>query len=47
MTIDKFQRMWLDCGEPMGHVGFAIAPAHGRKPPNRLQPNQSEFVTFG
>jgi uncharacterized protein len=47
MTIDKFQRMWLDYGEPMSHVGFAITPAGGRKLPNRLQPNRSEFVTFG
>ena len=36
MTIDKFQRMWLDYGEPMGHVGFVIARADGRKLPNRL-----------
>jgi hypothetical protein len=45
MTIDKFQRMWLDYVEPMSHVGFAITPAGGRKLPNRLQPNR--FVTFG
>jgi uncharacterized protein len=44
MTIDKFQRMWLDYGEPMGHVGFVIARADGRKLPNRLQPKPSEFV---
>jgi predicted double-glycine peptidase len=44
MTIDKFQRMWLDYGEPMGHVGFVVAFADGRKLPNRLQPKPSEFV---
>jgi len=44
MTIDKFQRMWLDYGEPMGHVGFVVARADGRKLPNRLQPEPSEFV---
>jgi uncharacterized protein len=44
MTIDKFQRMWLDYGEPMGHVGFVVARADGRKLPNRLQPKPSEFV---
>jgi predicted double-glycine peptidase len=44
MTIDKFQRMWLDYGEPMGHVAFVIARADGRKLPNRLQPKPSEFV---
>jgi predicted double-glycine peptidase len=44
MTIDKFQRMWLDYGEPMGHVGFAVERADGRKIPNRLQPKPSDFV---
>ena len=44
MTIDKFQRMWLDYGDPMGHVGFVVARADGRKLPNRLQPKASEFV---
>ena len=44
MTIDKFQRMWLDYGEPMDHVGFVIERADGRKPPNGLQPKPSDFV---
>jgi predicted double-glycine peptidase len=44
MTIDKFQRMWLDYGEPMGHVGFVVTRADGRKLPNRLQPKPSDFV---
>ena len=44
MTIDKFQRMWLDYGEPMGHVGFAVERADGQKLPNRLQPKPSDFV---
>jgi len=44
MTIDKFQRMWLDYGEPMGHVGFVVERADGRKLPNRLQPQPSDFV---
>jgi predicted double-glycine peptidase len=44
MTIDKFQRMWLDYGEPMGHVGFVVVRADGRKIPNRLQPKPSDFV---
>ena len=44
MTIDKFQRMWLDYGEPMGHVGFVVTRADGRKLLNRLQPKPSEFV---
>jgi uncharacterized protein len=44
MTIDKFQNMWLDYGEPMGHVGFVVARADRRKPLNSLQPKPSEFV---
>jgi uncharacterized protein len=44
MTVDRFQRMWLDYGEPMGHVGFVVARADGRKLPNRLQPKPSDFV---
>jgi uncharacterized protein len=44
MTIDKFERMWLDYGEPMGHVGFVVARADGRKLANRLQPKPSDFV---
>ena len=44
MTIDKFQRMWLDYGEPMGRVGFVVTRADQRKPPNRLEPKPSEFV---
>jgi len=30
--------MWLDYGEPMGHVGFVVARADRRKPLNSLQP---------
>jgi uncharacterized protein len=44
MTIDKFQRMWLDYGEPTGHVGFVVERANGQKLPNRLQPKPSDFV---
>ena len=44
MIIDKFQRIWLDYGEPMGHVGFVVTRADRRKPPNRLEPKPSEFV---
>jgi uncharacterized protein len=44
MTIDKFQRMWLDYGEPIGHVGFVVERANGQKLPNRLRPKPSDFV---
>lgn len=44
MTIDKFQRMWLDYGKPMGHVGFAVERTDGGKPLDRLQPEPGDFV---
>ena len=44
MTIDKFQRMWIDNGEPMGHIGFVVEGADGRKLPNRMQPKPNDFV---
>jgi predicted double-glycine peptidase len=44
MTINKFQRMWLDYGEPLSHVGFVVERADGRKLTNRLQPKPSDFV---
>lgn len=46
MTIDKFKRMWLDYGKPMGHVGFIVESAHGSAPTNRLRPTSSDFVMF-
>ncbi|MGH7116612.1 MAG: C39 family peptidase [Stellaceae bacterium] len=44
MTIDKFQRMWLNYGKSMGHVGFVVERADGRKPLNTLKPRPSDFV---
>jgi hypothetical protein len=44
MTIDKFQRMWIDYGKPMGHIGFVVESADGRKLPNRMQPKPNDFV---
>jgi uncharacterized protein len=44
MTIDKFQRMWLNYGEAMGHIGFVVESADGRKLPNRMRPKPSDFV---
>jgi hypothetical protein len=44
MTIDKFQRMWIDNGEPVGHIGFVVEGADGRKLPNRMHPKPSDFV---
>jgi ABC-type bacteriocin/lantibiotic exporter with double-glycine peptidase domain len=44
MTIEKFQRMWLNYGDPMGHVGFVVERADGREPPSRMRPKLNEFV---
>jgi predicted double-glycine peptidase len=44
MTIEKFQRMWLDYGDEIGHVGFAVDRADGREPPSRMRPQLSEFM---
>jgi predicted double-glycine peptidase len=44
MTIGKFQRMWLDYGQSMGHIGFVVESADGRKLANRMQPKPSDFV---
>jgi hypothetical protein len=44
MTIDKFQRMWLDYGNSMGHIGFVVKRADGRKLANRMGPKPSDFV---
>jgi uncharacterized protein len=44
MTIEKFQRMWLDYGEQMGHVGFVVERADGRPPVSKMEPKLSEFV---
>jgi uncharacterized protein len=44
MTIDKFQRMWLDYGEPIGHVGFVVERSNRPKLLNKLQPKPSDFV---
>jgi uncharacterized protein len=46
MTIEKFQRMWLDYGEPLGHVGFVVERADGGKPPSRLKPTLADFVAL-
>jgi len=44
MTIDKFERMWLDYGDKIGHVGFVVERPDGGKPPSRMEPKLSEFV---
>lgn len=45
-TIEKFERMWLDYGEAMGHVGFVVEHADGGKPLSKLRPSPDEFVAL-
>ena len=33
-------------GEPMGHVGFVVERADGRKPLSKLVPKPAEFVAL-
>jgi predicted double-glycine peptidase len=46
MTTDKFQRMWLDYGKEMGHVGFIVKGGDGSAPKSRLGPKSIDFVMF-
>jgi uncharacterized protein len=46
MTIEKFQRMWLNFGKPIGHVGFVVESADGHKPVSKLAPRPSDIVTL-
>lgn len=46
MTIEKFKRMWLNFGKPIGHVGFVVESADGRRPVSRLAPRPSDIVTL-
>ena len=44
MTIQKFQDMWLDYGEPVGRIGFVVERTDGRRALNKLVPKPSDFV---
>lgn len=44
MTKDKFERMWIDYGDGIGHVGFVIERVDGRQVRNRLEPKPEEIV---
>jgi hypothetical protein len=46
VTIDKFQRMWLDYGEPVGRVGFKVERADGSAPLRALVPEPADFATL-
>lgn len=47
MTVEKFERVWLDYGA-LGKVGFIIARpgADGSSPPAKLAPRPYEFVSL-
>lgn len=42
---DRFEDSWLDFPE-LGHVGFLVERPDGRTPPNRLAPNDRDFVAL-
>src|SRR5437868_6683351 len=46
MTRDKFERMWINYGETVGHVGFVIERVDEQKSPNRLKPKPEELVMY-
>jgi uncharacterized protein len=46
MTIAQFQRIWLDFGNAMGHVGFVVESADGHQPVSRLAPTPLDIVTM-
>jgi predicted double-glycine peptidase len=46
MTIDKFERIWINYGEPLGHVGFVIERIDGRKSLNQLRPTPDQVMMF-
>ncbi len=46
MTIDTFERIWIDYGAEIGRVGFIVKRKDGLTPPNQLAPRLSEFVNF-
>lgn len=46
MTVEKFERFWIDYGGEIGRVGFVVRRRDGQLPPNQLEPRLYEFVSF-
>lgn len=46
MTVDKFERAWIEYGPEIGRVGFVVRRKDGQVPPNQLAPRLSDFVNF-
>ena len=44
MTKRKFESMWIDYGNSIGHVGFVIERVDGRKLTNKLGPRPEEII---
>src|SRR5215469_10342935 len=44
MTKNKFEQMWIDYGNSIGHVGFIIERVDGRKLTNKLGPKPEEII---
>jgi predicted double-glycine peptidase len=46
MTVDKFERVWIEYGPEIGRVGFVVRRKDGQVPPNQLAPSLTDFVNF-
>ena len=44
MTVDDFERAWIDYGPEIGRVGFVVARPDGTSPAGRLAPSAKDFV---
>lgn len=47
MLISQFQRIWLNYGKPIGHVGFLVERPGERPLDNRLKPKLADFPALG
>jgi predicted double-glycine peptidase len=45
MLRSEFDEAWIDFGD-VGHVGFVVERTDGLIPPNRLEPEPSDFVSL-
>ena len=46
MTVDDFERAWIDYGPEIGRVGFTVALPDGTTRVGRLAPTAKEFVVL-
>ena len=46
MTVDDFERAWIDYGSDIGRVGFVVVHPDGTSPAGRLAPSANDFVVL-